>query len=187
MSDSNEYILGLIKTHVWSGFYSEEDVYQMIEDVLDEDADEDLLRAAVRPEFRRKRQAEATWPTTTDCDRLDDAFAELNDDGVIALHNTGMTMSDGQEDVGQALHERGRSGIKGYCFYHGQDLERAVNGDGLWLAFGDLDAIAEQKKAVGEQIKACLERHGFDVEWNGDPERRQTIPKLDWKRRAPPE
>src|SRR5258705_3108158 len=88
MNDSNEYILGLIKAHVWSGFYSEEDVYQMIEDVLDENADEDLLRAAVLPEFRRKRQAEATWPTTTDCDRLDDAFAELNDDGVIALHNT---------------------------------------------------------------------------------------------------
>jgi len=92
--------------------------------------------------------------------------------------------SDGQEDVGQALRERGRPGIKGYCFYHGQDLERAVNGEGLFLAFGDLDAIAEQKKAVGEQIKACLERHGFEVEWNGDPERRMAIVKLEWKRRA---
>jgi hypothetical protein len=187
MSDSNEYILGLIKTHVWSGFYSEEDVYQMIEDVLDENADVELLRAAVRPEFRRKRQAEVTWPTTTDCDRLDDAFAELNGDRFIALHNTGMTMSDGHADVDQPLKARGRSGIKGYCFYHGQDLERAVNGGGLWIAFGDLDGITEQKKAVGEQIKACLERHRFDAEWSGDPERRLAIPKLDWKRRRPPE
>ena len=187
MSDSNDYILGLIKTAVWGGFDSEEDVYQMIEDVLDEDSDEMMLRAAVVPEFRRKRKAEASWPTTTDCDRLDDAFAELNKTGVIALHNTGMTMSDGLDDVGEELNERGRSGIKGYCFYHGQDLERVVNGDGLWLAFGDLDDVAEQKKAVGEQVKACLERHGFEVEWNGDPETRLCIPKIDWKRRGQPE
>jgi len=183
MSDSNEYILNLIKTHVWSGFYDEDDVYRMIEDVLDEDADEALLRAAVLPEFQRKREAETSWPTTTDCDRLDDAFAELNADGIIALHNTGMTMSDGEGDVGQALRERGRSRIRGFCFYHGQDVDSAVGGDGLWIAFGDVDAIAEQKRAVGQQIKACLERHGLHVEWNGDPERRLSIPKLDWKRR----
>ena len=155
----------------------------MIDDVLDEDADENLLRAAVQPEFQRKREAELTWPTRTDCDRLDDAFAELNSKGIIALQNTGMTMSDGQEDVGQALHERGRAGVKGYCFYHGQDVERAVSGGGLWIAFGDLDAVAEQKKAVGEQVKDCLERHGIKVEWSGDPERRLGIPRLDWKRR----
>jgi hypothetical protein len=55
------------------------------------------------------------------------------------------------------------------------------------LAFGDLDAIDEQKKSVGKQIKGCLERHGFEVKWNGDPERRLAIPNLDWKRRGPPE
>jgi hypothetical protein len=187
MSDSSDYILNLIKTNVWSGYYSKDDVYQMIEDVLDEHADESLLRAAVVPEFRKKYQAEATWPTTTDCDRLDDAFAELNNNGVIALHNTGMTMSDGEEDVSQVLQARGRSSVKGYCFYHGQDVERAVNGGGLWIAFGDLDGIAEQKRAVGERIKALLERHGLNVEWNGNPERRLGIPKLDWKRRRRPE
>src|SRR5689334_20884635 len=125
MGDSNEYILGLIKTRVWSGFYSAEDVYHMIEDVLDEHSNEDLLRAAVRPEFQRKHEAEGTWPTTTDCDRLDDAFAELKGHGIIALHNSGMEMSDGQENVAEALHQLGRSGIKGYCFYHGQDVEHA--------------------------------------------------------------
>ena len=185
MTDADEYILGLIKVHVWSGFYSEGDVYQMIEDVLDEDADEASLRAAVPPEFARKRQAEADWPTTTDCDRLDDAFAELNSGGVIALHNAGTTMSDGLSDIGQELHERGRAGVKGYCFYHGQDLERAVNGQGLLLAFGDLDDVAEQKRAVGEEVRTCLGRHGLRVEWDGDPEQRLAIPNLDWKRRGP--
>lgn len=177
----------MIKTHVWPGCYSEDDVLQMIEDVLDEESDEGLLRAAVSPEFRRKREAEKGWPVTTDCDRLDDAFAELNRGGIIALHNAGMTMSDGREDVGREWQARGRAGVKGYCFYHGQDVERAVEGEGLRLAFGDLQAMAEQKKAVGEEIKACLERHGLKVDWDGNPERRLGVPKLDWKRRGQPE
>jgi len=43
------------------------------------------------------------------------------------------------------------------------------------------------EETVGEQIKACLQRHQFDVEWSGDPESRLAIPKLDWKRRRRPE
>jgi hypothetical protein len=185
MSDPNSYILAQIKTAVWSGFSTPEDVYQMIEEILEEGADEATLRAAVLPEFRKKRAAEKTWPVSTDCDRLDDAFVDLNDSGIIALHNTGMTMSDGRADVGEALNERERGDILGYCFYHGQDLSRAVNGGGLFIAFGDLDADPAQKVDVGHQIKKTLTFHKFEVEWNGDPERRLCIPKFDWKRRGP--
>jgi len=184
VSDVNQYILDAIKTHVWSGFYTPDDVYQMIEDILEEGADEEMLKAAVTPEFLKKEKAEATWPETTDCDRLDDAFAALDANGIISLQNAGMTMSDGESDVGQALDERGRAGIIGYCFYHGQDLERAVVGDGLWLAFGDLDAIPAQKTAVGNQIKSIMEAHGFAIKWTGDPERRICLLGIDWKRRG---
>jgi hypothetical protein len=45
MPESNSYILDQIRTHVWSGFYSPDDVYQTIEDLLDEDADAAMLRA----------------------------------------------------------------------------------------------------------------------------------------------
>ena len=54
-----------------------------------DDADEAMLHAAVAPEFDRKAAEEASWPNTTDCDRLDQAFEELNARGVIALHNAG--------------------------------------------------------------------------------------------------
>ena len=48
-------------------------------------------------------------------------------------------MSDGLSDISEYLAENGRDGILGYCFYHGQDLERAIAGGGLMLAFGDLE------------------------------------------------
>ena len=77
MNETNEYILNTIKNGVWSGFYTPEDVNRLIDDVLEEDADDAVLRAAVLPEFDKKASAERSWPDTTECDRLDDAFTEL--------------------------------------------------------------------------------------------------------------
>ena len=92
---------------------------------------------------------------------MDEAFDELNASGIIALQNTGMTMSDGLEDVGAALHERPRGTVRGYCFYHGQDLERAVNQEGLWLAFGDLNDQADAKIKIGQEIRKDPRRVWF--------------------------
>jgi hypothetical protein len=183
MSETDKYILNAIKSWVWSGFYSPDEVDSMIDDIMENDADEAMLRAAVVPEFDRKAVAEASWPDITDCDRLNQAFEALNSRGVIALHNAGYTMSDGISDVAEVLHERGRNGIKGYCFYHGQDLERAVAGGGLTIAFGDLDNDQTKKTEVGRSVRDLLQAFGFAVEWNGDPETRLNIPTLDWKRR----
>lgn len=185
MNETDKYILNAIKTWVWSGFYSPAEVNGMIDDILEGDADETFLRGTVLPEFEKKAAAEADWPRTTHCDRLDAAFSALNSDGIIALQNAGYTMSDGHSDVAEVLRQEGREGVQGYCFYHGQDLERAVVGEGLMLAFGDLDNNKEQKTRVGWLVKEALENIGFVVEWNGDPEERLIIPQFDWKRRGP--
>lgn len=187
MNDSTRYLLDTIHSHVWSGFYSPADVDEAIEDLLEgeDGADEAVLRAAVGPEFARKRAAEATWPQTTDCDRLDAAFKALDAAGIIALQNAGYTLSDGLDDVAEVWHRRGRTGSSGYCFYHGQDLERAVAGHGVMLAFGSFGDNPDNKLQVGRSIQATMERHGLRVEWNGDAETRLNLPSLDWKRRGP--
>ncbi len=185
MNDATRYILDAIQSHVWSGFHSPADVDRVIDDLLEGDADETLLRAAVGPEFARKQAAEATWPPTTDCDRLDAAFETLNAAGIIALQNTGYEMSDGLTEVAEVLHQRGREGVQGYCFYHGQDLERAVAGEALMLAFGSFDDDKANKLTVGRRVREVLEGSGFTVQWNGDCEKRLNLPGLDWKRRGP--
>lgn len=154
MNKTDEYILNTIKSWVWSGFYSPNKVDAMIDDILEEGADEAMLREVVAPEFEKKAAAEASWPDTTDCDRLDQAFERLNSRGIIALHNAGYTMSDGLSDVSEVLHERGRNGVIGYCFYHGQDVERAVVGRGLMIAFGDLDGRESKKTEIGRLVRA---------------------------------
>ncbi|HSJ04724.1 MAG TPA: hypothetical protein VK956_19790, partial [Verrucomicrobium sp.] len=129
---------------------------------------------------------EVNWPEITDCDRLDEAFAELETRHIISLQNAGYTQSDGMEDVSSAWHERGHrsSGVVGYCFYHGQDLERAVMGEGLYLAFGDINGDDSKGEAVGETICSVLTKHRFKVEWDHTVKTRILVPVLDWKRRA---
>ncbi len=117
---------------------------------------------------------------------MDAAFETLDAHGIIALQNTGYEMSDGLTEVAEALHARGRrEGVQGYCFYHGQDLERAVKGEGLKLAFGSLDDDKAHKLEVGQRVREILEGGGFTVQWNGDAETRLNLPGLDWKRRGP--
>jgi hypothetical protein len=184
MSKSDDYILQHIRTWVWSGFFSPDQVDEMIDDLLEDDCNETMLRAAVGPEFAAKAKAEQAWPARTDCDRLDKAFATLQSLGVIAVQHAGMTISEGITEVSEVLHLRGSEGVIGYCFYHGQDLERAVAGNGLMIAFGAINEGASEKAEIGRLVKDRLERHGFVVAWNGDPETRLEIPDIDWKRRS---
>ena len=183
MNDNEQYAIDTVRQWVWSGFYSQDDVHDMIEDILEDDVDDDKVRSTVAPEFEKKALAEAGWPQVTDCDRLDEAFGSLNDRGIIALQNAGYTMSDGLSDVGEELACRDRSEVKGYCFYHGQNLERAMAGDGLWLAFCDLEGSDEGKRAVASLVVEALTKVGLQAEWDGEPSTRIHLPKIDWKRR----
>ena len=187
MNEYEEYIADRIRVWVWSGFHSLSDVLEMLEDCDEDDEDETdkkMLEEYAKSEFQAKREAEATWPPVTDCDRLDAAFDALNGMGVIALHNAGYTISDGISDVAEVLAESDRDKVKGYCFYHEQDVERVVSGHGLMLAYGDIADTPSGKRAVGELVKAELERRGFVVEWDGDAEKRIDLPRIVWQRRA---
>lgn len=186
LNQTDQYVLGVIHKWVWSGFYSPEEVDLMIDDILDEDANEAMLRDAVAPEFTKKAEAEKSWPKVTDCDRLNTAFAALDKRGVICLHNSGFERSDGHTEAFEVLSERPKGRYFGYCFYHGQDVESAMAGQGLMLAFNHVDDDVPDKLKVGLALKEELERAGLTLEWDGTTEQRINITKFDWKRRYQP-
>lgn len=142
--------------------------------------------AAVGTAVAAVREEQLRWPSETDCDRLDRAFATLRDRGFVALQNAGNTQSDGYDDVREAL-ARAPQGNAGYCFYHQQDLEGAIAGRGLHLAFGPIDPRQEQTHGpeVGRQIVAVLHANGLQTRWNGTFEQRIAVTPFDWKKRGP--
>lgn len=194
MDETTAYYADAIHQWVWSGLHSQAEVVDMLAEWL-EDAEEPaeldgaLLQSLVTQEFAAKQQAETTWPTVTDCDRLIQAFTALNAHGIIALHNAGYDMLEGLNEVSEALTATAATSAaashpaRGYCFYHGQDLARAIAGLGLWLAYGSLDDKPATKVLVGQQVQAAMQEIGLVVEWNGDPAHRMRLFPFAWQRR----
>ena len=146
----------------------------------------DEVSQAIDEEERKLAAEETTWPEVTDCDRVADAFSALHARGVIALENAGYTQSDGYEDVREVYAELpDRSHVIGYCYYHGQDMERAVRGGGLYLAFGPVDPNKEESEGprIGGIVKEELERSGLTVRWDGTFQQRIHVP-MTWQRRT---
>lgn len=183
LNEANNYILKAIHKWVWAGFYSPEEVDGMLDDILEENADETMLRAAVQSEFAKKQEAERGWPEITDNDRLESVFAALDKRGILCLHNAGYEMSDGHVEASEALSTTPKNHYFGYCFYHDQEVGRAVLGRGLMLAFDRVGEDFPDKLKVGQALKEELERAGFAVEWDGTTDQRIKLPKFDWKRR----
>jgi hypothetical protein len=180
--------LGEIDTQVRSGFESRERVIEIFceEMYAPGDLDPDEVSAAVDAAIGAHQQSKTTWPAVTDCDRLDRAFTRLTFEGVICLHNAGYTQSDGFDDFREAYRSHShRDTVRGYCFYHGQDTERAVEGGGLFLAFGPVDPKQEETEgpAVGRLVTAALTTEGLQSRWDGTFAERIFIPHFTWQRR----
>jgi hypothetical protein len=185
-SDETQYALQAIKVWIWSGFYGREEVAEMLEDIVEEGTDVSAVEAAVAQEFAAKAKAEESWPAETDCDRLDRVFAALNASGIIAIQNAGYTQSDGYSDV-MEIYEQASDEDRpvGYCYYHGQDLENGIAGEGVFLSSGPIDAAQEETEGprLGRIIVAALEKEGFATKWDGTFSQRILIENIEWKRR----
>ncbi|MCW1926469.1 hypothetical protein OKA05_28215 [Luteolibacter arcticus] len=180
--------LSEIATYAQAGFYDRDEIIEIFLEELyaPDELNPEMVEAAVDEALTNHKKEQENWPPVTDCDRLKTAFNALNERGVIAMHNAGTTQSDGYSDFLEALDSvPDKSKIVGYCFYHWQDVERAVNGEGLYLAFGPTRSKEEKTRGpeVGELVRTALEQAGLHVDWNGSFDQRIMVPKFDWKHR----
>jgi hypothetical protein len=189
--EDREDISVLITQLVWGGFDTRDDIrdaaiYQT-QPPVQSPADLAWIDMQIAQEWSKKRTAEATWPTRTDFDRLDDAFKALDAKGVLALHNAGNTQSDAHGDAGQVWHDRGgrASGLHGYIYYHGQDLERVVADGQLYIGFGVFEGAQTAPIEIARIAADTLKATGFTVVVPSDDKERISITGIDWKKRSP--
>ncbi len=180
-----------IRPHVWGGFETREGVYEAAETFLGEpeltDADKAWIETEIEQQWSEKKKTEATWPEKTDFDRLDAVFQALDKSGILALHNAGNTQSDARSDAGEAWYARGgpKSGIRGFVFYHGQDLERVIDDGQLYLGYGVVEGSKAQAVAVAQEASKALAEAGFTVTVPPNADERILITRIDWKKRSP--
>ncbi|MGC5362399.1 DUF6891 domain-containing protein [Streptomyces sp. DT24] len=119
------------------------------------------------------------WTDVTGADRLERAFAALEEGGITAREHFACCRSCG---VGE-IHADGRADARGFVFFHAQSTEWAVKTGGLTLYYGGFDESEETTAAVGREVVAGLRAAGLAVEWNGAPDRAIEVPEIDWRKR----
>lgn len=138
----------------------------------------DLSHQVVIQALRECLEEEKSWIGTTDCDKLTNAFTELSQNGIVAKENFTCCQSCGSYEIWEHAVE----GDYGYVFYHQQDTERAVEGEGVYLAYGHIGMAKKPLSEITEQIVQTIEKHGLTVDWNGSVNTRMLV-NLDWKKR----
>jgi hypothetical protein len=178
------------RREIRSGYSDRRDAIEFVSAVFSSDCDEDRLRPLatvwVDQALADYEREVATWPDVTDCDRLDAAFASLEQAGIVARQNFSCCGTCGAAEIWDEIPvEDAKSGAaRGYAFFHQQDTERAVDGDGLYLNYGACAEGEAAAVAIGHEIVAHFEKAGLTTKWNGTYQRRIDV-TLDWKRRRP--
>ena len=178
-----------VRVYVAAGFHDADEIAEIVsEEIFElEQVDEDWLADSIAGAMRAKAEDEATWPATTDCDGLAACFDTLDAQRIIALHSAGMTMSDGFSDAAQAWHDAGgeRSGYRGFCFYHFQDVERAISAGELMIAFGSfVEGDDKATVGIGRTVCEAAVNVGLSPYWNGSPGTRIALKGISWQRRT---
>jgi hypothetical protein len=181
-----------LNTQVRSGFADIDtlpaDTGQIFADEAEPHAIESIARAVLHDILIEYETEQRRWPTVTDCERLDDAFLELESIGIVARQHFWCCQTCGLSAMDDEIAESAATGqqVRGYTFYHEQDTERAVAGEGLYLTFGSIDEMEQHGLQIAREIQACLERHGLSTEWDGTFHQRIFV-RVDWKRRKAPD
>jgi hypothetical protein len=187
--DERRYTLDAFEHWARSGYEPDvlDELDERLADLLPEEPPPAFV-AEVKAHTQRvldeQRAAEATWTMATANDHLTEAFAELEDRGIVALENAGYTTSDGWSDCNELAADF--PDVRGACFFHGQDVERGVRGEGLLLVFGSYVEGAGHDAAsieLGREICAVLASHGLPTEWNGSVKARIQILPFPWRKR----
>jgi hypothetical protein len=173
-----------ITAFVKGGFHDMEEISENIQDMFyDEELDEKWIEKEISKQYKAQKLIQKKWDKETDFDRLCKVFDKLNASGIIALHNAGYTRQDGESDTLEIYKELKRKNIEGYCFYHTQDMDRVIEGENLFLAFGDFKNDDKLGIEIGKSIVAALQEEKFNTIWDESIETRIEVNNITWQKR----
>jgi hypothetical protein len=162
---------GYIRREIAAAFEAPDAIIESAVEYLSDEADPAILRPhaqrLVREILAAHMAEQATWPTITDCDRLDAAFAALEAGGIVCRQNFSCCGTCGAYEIWDeaAALEAAGTPVRGYAFYHVQDTDSAVEGYGLHLSYGAAEEGEAAAVAIAGEIVAALQQHDLRVDW----------------------
>ncbi|WP_329806033.1 DUF6891 domain-containing protein [Flavobacterium facile] len=198
MTDHQIQIQERIKTYTNMGFYSQKEltdiILSIVEDYeLTDKTTKKWIREIIKKEYENRLAQSITWTHPTDPEKLKIAFDELcSECKIISLHNQGYENSDAIAEVSSLWADFEEYEIEpkavGYCYYHYQDLEIALNPESKTLLIG-FDSLEEDENKrqieqlkIGRQIAKKLVNNGLKIKWDETNNNKIEIINIDWLR-----
>jgi hypothetical protein len=188
MAESLDDLRKFIAFRVREGFESSREIVENARDwAYDRYERDDFV-----PEIKRltaealaaHRAEQAGWGPTTDCDRLDAAFAALNEQGIVARQDFSCCNNCGFTEIWDEVEEAEKhQPVEGYVFYHLQCTEHAIQTRQLLMAYGCVEDNPEALQRVGNKIVAELCRVGLNASCGGTTGHPIVVEGIVWRRR----
>jgi hypothetical protein len=188
MAEGLEDLREFIAYRVREGFESVHEIVEnAIEYALGKHGRDDL-----QPEIKRittelvaaHRAEQAGWEGSTDCDRLDKAFAALNRQGIVARQDFSCCNNCGFTEIWDEIEEEEkRQPVEGYVFYHLQATETVIKSGQLMMAYGCVEEDEAALVRIANKIVTELRRVGLDPSWGGTAYCPIAVDGIIWRRR----
>lgn len=188
MDEVLEDLRSFIAHRVREGFESVHDIIENANNYAQETHGRDDLQPDIKrltaEQFGAHRAEQAGWQGPTDCDRLDQAFAALNRQGIVARQDFSCCNNCGFIEIWEEVEqEEKRQPVEGYVFYHLQATERAIESGELLMAYGCVEDNAEALQRVANKIVTELRRAGLNASWEGTTRHPIVVDGMVWRRR----
>lgn len=175
-----------IETDVKAGFANRAEIIDAAIDTLLGDYEYDWIQEqAIRitDELLAQHYAEQrSWTGETDCDRLDEAFSELDRKGIVARQNFTCCQTCGHTEISYEIEKTSETRpVRGYVFFHMQDTESAVRNNYLYMAYGSVSGKEHEAAEIAEEVCKILRKAGLETDWNGSVRTRICIREINWQ------
>lgn len=166
--DEIEYMIDLLTK---SGFFSLEEIYEILEDQFIEE-EIDFTDFEISPNDS----------SNNSFSKLENAFKKISAENIIAIHNCGFDIEEGVTDAFELnvhlLNNKFKA--EGFCFYTFEDVEEALLEDKLKITFGDFDNDIDKALQIGKTVESILKDEGFDINWDGTVNNQIEINPFKW-------
>ena len=163
-----EYMIDLLTK---SGFFSVSEIIEILEDqFIEEEVDFSEFDISLKDS------------SNENFSKLENAFAKLADEDIVAIHNCGFDIEEGVSDAFELnVHLlNNKFEAQGFCFYTFEDVEYSVFDSLLKITFGDFENNEEKALEIGKTVSRYLKDEGFTINWDETVNNQIEINPFQW-------
>ena len=168
LAEEIEYLIDLLTK---SGFYSVDDIIEILEDqFIEEDIDFSEFGISLNDSSNHNFS------------KLENAFTQISKEGIVAIHNCGYDIEEGVGDAFELnVHLlNNKFEAEGFCFYTFEDVEYAIFDGNLKITFGDFENDEKKALEIGKAVSKCLNEKGFTIIWDETVNNQIEINPFEW-------